>query len=54
MAALVAFNDTIVALVSPDEVWAFRASDGERVWQRSLGGQTASAALAVDGGRVFV
>jgi len=54
MSALVAAKGSIVALVSPDEVWALRSSDGERLWSQALGGQVGPASIAVDGAGVFV
>jgi len=54
MSPLAAANDTIVALVSPDGVGAFRSSDGQLIWQKSLGGKAAPASMWVDAGRVFV
>jgi outer membrane protein assembly factor BamB len=54
MSALATANDTIVALVSPDGVGAFRSSDGQLIWQMSLGGKAGPASMSIDAGRVFV
>ena len=54
MSALAAAKDTILALVSPDEVGAFRSSDGELIWEKALGGQAGPASMSIDAGRVFV
>jgi outer membrane protein assembly factor BamB len=54
MAALAMTEDTIVGLVAPDEVWAFRRTDGQRLWVRALGGTVGPASMAIDGNRIFV
>ena len=54
MAALAMTQDTIVGLVAPDEVWAFRRTDGQRLWVRALGGTVGPASMAIDGNRIFV
>jgi outer membrane protein assembly factor BamB len=54
MSALAAGHDTIVALVSPDEVGAFRSADGQLIWEKALGGQAGPASMSIDGDRAFV
>src|SRR5262245_49083722 len=54
MAPLAFAQGSIIALVSPDEVWAFRPADGERLWAQSLGGAVGPASMVIDAGHVFV
>ena len=39
---------------APDEVWAFRRSDGERLWVRPLGGRAGRVSMAVSATGIYV
>jgi outer membrane protein assembly factor BamB len=54
MAPLGSSRDRVIALVNPDEVWAFRPFDGHRYWRRELGGITGPARMALSGDAVYV
>jgi outer membrane protein assembly factor BamB len=54
IAPMVVHDNVLFALVGPDEVMAFRASDGERLWLRALGGRSGRASMAVDATGVYV
>jgi outer membrane protein assembly factor BamB len=54
MAPMALVEDLLIALVAPDEVWAFRVSDGQRLWVRALGGRTGRVSMAVNATGIYV
>lgn len=54
IAALAMTESAIIALVTPDEVLAFRPADGSQLWTQSFGGTSGPASLAVDRSRIIV
>jgi len=54
MAPLAWQRDRVVALVNPDEVWAFQPLTGERLWRREIGGEAGAASMAVDAEGIYV
>lgn len=54
IAPLAVFRGMLVALVEPGQVKAFRASDGQEIWQRTLDSRSTTAAIALDAASVYV
>ena len=54
MAPMAMIEGTLIVLVAPDEVWAFRVSDGERLWIRALGGRAGRVSMAVNPSGIYV
>jgi outer membrane protein assembly factor BamB len=51
---LAVLRGTLVALVEPGHVKAFRTSDGQQLWERALTSATSTAAIALDLAGVYV
>ena len=54
IAPLAVFGGMLVALVEPGHVKAFRTSDGQQLWQRTLNSTSKTAAIALDAASVYV
>jgi len=54
MASMALVQDVLVVLVTPDEIWAFRPSDGHRLWGQALGGSAGPASMAVDATGIYI
>jgi outer membrane protein assembly factor BamB len=54
MAPMAFVQGILIVLVSPDQVVAFRPSDGQLLWARALGGAVGPASMAVDSTGIYV
>jgi outer membrane protein assembly factor BamB len=54
MAPMAMTTNALIVLVAPDEVWAFKPSDGGRLWVQPLGGRSGRVSMAVDATGIYV
>jgi outer membrane protein assembly factor BamB len=54
MAPMAASGDILVVLMAPDDVLAFRRTDGAMLWRTSMGGTAGAYTMAVDASAVYL